>query len=347
MATAKTETTELAVGFGLLGYSDPSNLLFDQIAKNFDASLDERTFSRFRIEFSKDKLYKRMHEVGLKLRDVYAPFKDLTNIIWSGPERQAATTSTAKDLFAANVPISVKAESRVVGNPSPYNLFVATPQGSAQARGMGSWYVETALNDYQSLYFFAKQATALDSGDVSLPEVVGEFENSRAKKLLQQRIKDLNSEQIREFQALYVQMCKVVSIKSAVLFNSHLKTSLFSRTRNTVMEHIAKMFFRMNAVPYLLAGIDSRKEFAVHIPDLTTWKRTWRFEKVEAVPDLNRLQSVVNFQIECLNRENGERFTANFHAEVRWSHGKFSSVEGKLYKKFNWVDLPFFERIIA
>jgi hypothetical protein len=346
MATAKTETTELSLGFGLLGLT-PGTLTYDQIAKKFTGSLSKTAFDRFLEEFRKDRLYMRMHEVGRRLRELHPPFRHLEFLVWSGPDRQAATTSTAKDLFAANTPISVKAESGVVGNPSPYNLFIATPQGGAQARGMGSWYVETALNEYQALFSYARNATGLDSGIEALPADVTEFEKSRNKKLLRDRLKLLSAQESDRFFALYIEMCRKVSTKSAELSNAHFTESLSSKTKNTVLEHIAKMFFRMDAVPYLLAGIDGRKEFAVSIPDLTKWKKTWQFEGIKAIPDLNRSQSVVDFQMTYSNSTTGELYTAEFHTEIRWSHGKFSSVEGKLYKEFNWINLPFFETIIG
>lgn len=37
----------------------------------------------------------------------------------------------------------------------------------------------------------------------------------------------------------------------------------------------------------------------------------------------------------------------HYPAEIRWPHGKFcGNPEGKLYKDFKWVDVPFFKRII-
>ena len=106
------------------------------------------------------------------------------------------------------------------------------------------------------------------------------------------------------------------------------------------------MFFRMNAVDYILCGIDERTEFAVQIPSLTAWLQQWQFNRITARPDLNRGQSVVDFEIECGRKARSENFTAHFHAEVRWSHGKFSSVEGKLYREFEWNELPFFGNLL-
>ena len=62
------------------------------------------------------------------------------------------------------------------------------------------------------------------------------------------------------------------------------------------------MFFRMNVVEYVLGGIDWRAEFAVVIPDLTTWLQTWQFERINAIPNLDKEQSIVDFEILCRNK---------------------------------------------
>jgi hypothetical protein len=90
----------------------------------------------------------------------------------------------------------------------------------------------------------------------------------------------------------------------------------------------------------------SPSEFAVKIPDLTAWLQDWGFEQIDASPDLGRGQSVVDFAITCRRKDGTDSYLARFHTEVRYSHGKFSSVEAKTYKEFNWVSLPFFDVIL-
>lgn len=342
MATPKTETSELSVAFGLLGIQNPVAVNYNDIKNSFQDTLSEEKFSVVRDTYLTDPLFNSMRNVGGRLRESYPLFHNLQAIRWTGGDRQAATMSTAKDLQAANVPISVKAESRVVGNPSPYNLFVATPSGSAQARGMGSWYLETAPIEYQRFYAFTRDSLAFRN----LPDTARAFESSRDKKVLKRALTNMNEADKPEFQRLYVEMCSAVSTKSAERFNTLLEQSLNSRTRSSVLEQIARMFFRMDAVEYILCGIDGGNEFAVELPDLTSWLREWQFEQIKAAPDITKEQSTVNFELALSNKKVGTSYSAQFHAEVRWSHGKFSSVEGKLYKEFEWIRLPFFEILV-
>jgi len=342
MATPKTEATELSVAFGLLGYEDPRAITYASISGALLNTLDEETFTQYSEEFLSDPIYFRMLSVGKNLRQHHAPFNALTELQWLGPDRQAATTSTAMDLLAANTPISVKAESMVVANRSPYNLFEATPQGSAPAKGLSSWYLETAFDEYQALYTFARDA----SGMAALPINVRDFENSKSKKSLKRRLATLTEDQAAKFQDLYVKMSHQVARRSAEIFNLHLADSMARPTRNAVLEHIAKMFFRMDTVPYILAGVDEKAEFASGIPDIASWQKQWVFQEIEATPALTKSQPVVNFTLSYQNRITKVEYTSTFRAEVRWSHGKFSSVEGKLYKDFAWPSLPFFKAIV-
>jgi hypothetical protein len=66
-------------------------------------------------------------------------------------------------------------------------------------------------------------------------------------------------------------MCTQVARASADEFNDHLAT-LPANSRSAVYETIVKQFFRVNAVTYILAGLDFNRPFAVQIPDLTDWK---------------------------------------------------------------------------
>jgi hypothetical protein len=341
MATAKTECSELSVGFGLLGINSPASADYTTVATKFDETLSQPVFARFIETYPTLPLYSAMKDVGLRLRSVYQPFLNLERVQWTGGDLQAATMSTAKDLLARNIPISVKADSRVVGNPSPYNLFKATPQASGQAKGMGSWYLEAAPVEYQAFYETARSYVGLDS-----PLSVQEFEASRNKRQFVKALQEAGNIEDPQFQTRYLVLARKVSQVSAEIFQTNYENAMNSPVRNTTLERMAKMFFRMNAVDYLLCGVDGNGQFAVVIPDLTTWLKTWRFKSIEAKPALSKGQSIVNFEIICERKKTGETYCANFHAEVRWSHGKFSSVEGKLYREFNWTDVPFFEDVI-
>lgn len=345
MPTAKTECTELSVGFGLLGIV-PEGLTAQQVENCFSGSLSQAKYIAYVAEFDRDPaLYQQFVGIGNRLRTIYPLFANLSQVTWSGPQQQAATTSASKDLFAGNVPISVKNESNVVLNPSPHNLFMTIPSGSMPASQAENWYETMDPQGIQALYGFAQEQCAL-----GLPGSFREFDHiasGQDRDALQACIQGLGRTAKAEFTRLYKQMCRNVAAASSARFNENYQAALASNIRSSMQENIVKQFFRINAVPYLLVGLDRHRPFALQIPDLTAWKRDWRIHNLVATPDLTRGQSVVNICMTLEGKTSKASQHMDFHVEIRWSHGKFcGNPEAKLYKEFPWSSVPFFGKII-
>jgi len=114
MASLKTEGTELSLGFGLLDVN-PRDVALEQLPTLFEGTLPAAKYEAFQAEYQANPgLYQAFVEGGRRLRQSHELFNHLTHLRWTGMTRQAATTSAAVDLLAANTPISVKNESNVV-----------------------------------------------------------------------------------------------------------------------------------------------------------------------------------------------------------------------------------------
>jgi hypothetical protein len=346
MATKKTEATELSIGFGILGVNPKDNKA--DVKSIFLDSLPNQKWQDYQDEYIRDeKLYGKFFELGLQLRELR--FKSVSQIIWAGPQQQAATASGATDLFipSLNMPISVKNESNVVSNASPHNLFRSLPQGKAPASRAEHWFLEKDSKGYQELYSFARNLFSKQ-----LPHQAVDFEEQVSRPVRDEFqdfvTKDLIGHNKERFEKLYATMCGNVAKSSAIEFNDHLN-HLPSNERSAVYETLVRQFFRIDAVPYLLVGLDKRKGFAVQIPDLTSWKRQWRVDSVLAIPDLGRGQSVVKIKVTTTDKNNrASTYEFGFRVEIRWSHGKFcGNPEGKLYKSFSWLDVPFFQKLVG
>lgn len=345
MPSRKTECSELSVAFGILKLN-PVNEPLSTVLLSFNKTLSESKYKNFVTEFNRDKFtYRPLYELGLQLRANHFPLNSITRLEWTGPQQQATTTSLAKDILAGVVPISVKLDSNVVANYSPYNLLESIPSGSAQAKGTDNWYLHLAFSLYQDLYSYVRIKNANQ-----LPDNVSDFEKNASKadrKLMQNIIKDFNEEEQKKFAGIYISLNHQIAKLSSQIFNKHISDSLKKPSRNAVLENLIRAFFRINAIEYILCGIDHRKKFGVLIPDLSKWKRNWRLQDLKAIPDLKRKQCVVNFEMVIKNLTNKKTKQLKFHAEIRWSHGKFcGNPEAKLYKEFLWRDVPFFEGII-
>jgi len=345
MPSARTECTELSLAFGILGVENFLEQDRDQIESCFEGTLSQNKYERFKSEFpQREALCTQMHNVGFGLRAIHSLFRGISSLRWAGPQPQAATTAVAKDLIVANTPVSVKENSNVVYNLSPYNLFEALPSGQAKARRSENWFVVQAPEAYQKLYSFIR-----NKGLNDLPGDVSDFERNirrEDRKPIKALINSFGSEDSQTFAQLYLDLCHEVARVSAKKFNDNISASLNGHSRNAVLEQIARHFFRMNAVEYILGGIDKGDEFAVIIPEMTRWKKDWAITDVIAEPELDKDQSRVRFTVHFKNKMSRDNYTAQFHAEIRWSHGKFQiKPEGKLYKNFAWEDIAFFKSI--
>ena len=348
VARVKTETTELAMAFGILGIDNPLRLSDEEIARCFQGTLLPTKYERFRGEFAGSKhqgLYHRLYRLGLALRKGYPLFGNVAELEWYGPRPQAKTTTASIDLMVANTPVSVKAGSNVVRNFSPYNLFISLPQGSAEAQNADHWYLQHAPSEYQELHSLVRSA-----GLMNLPPEAVTFEQEatrQERKMVQETIRGLPRDMATRFQELYLNVCYEVAERSAELFNDNLRGSLEGKTRSAVLEGIVRHFFRMDVGEYILAGIEAGKPFAVVVPQLTKWKSDWRIMRVEAVPNLKRKQSVVDILVTYKSQADKTTTSSKFHVQIRWSHGKFcGNPEAKLYKNFLWQDVAFFASVL-
>jgi len=345
MPTPKTECTELSVGFGLLSL-DPLKVPAPQIGSYWVNTLSPRKFNEFMRKFSTEEAYyRKFYAIGVNLRHSHKLFTNITTVRWEGPQQQASSVTIPIDLLAANTPISVKADSNVVCNRSPHILFVSDPGGTLSPTRSENWYTVVAPDLYQALYDLARTVAGLD-----LPASVIEYHQTirgANRKRLGKVMQTFSMADTEQFNQLYTSFCHEVARQSADLFNRTLTQSLSGSIRNAISENIIRRFFRLGDSEYVLCGLDGKQDFGVTVPALTTWKRSgWSFKRLLAQADLARGQSVVNFELVVEERDKRKEHSFPFHAEIRWSHGKFAgNPEAKLYKEFAWTEVPFFQQI--
>jgi site-specific DNA-methyltransferase (adenine-specific) len=350
MASEKTECTELSVAFGILGLPKPLALSAQEVESHFEGTLSPDKYMRFKEEFVNhinSKLYSRLVNLGIELRARYPLFSTVSSICWCGPEKQARTDSGARDLIAANTPISIKAGSNILLNRSPAFVFESLPQGLPSPDRSENWYLLVDPSGYQELYSSVRNIRLVR---FDYPESVEEFEHVYSKsnrKEIESEISKLVGGEKAKFDELYLAMCRRVAEASAELFNRNFLTAMDGLSPKWVIESIAKNLFRIDSVEYVMAGVTGSKVYAIKMPSLSRWKKEWEIVGVQATPDLSRGQSVVKIIVQYKNKKETTVYEASFHVEIRWSHGKFvQAPEAKLYKDFKWVDVPFVESIV-
>lgn len=348
MPSSKTECTELSVGFGLLEI-DPVSASREQILASWANSLSPSKLSDYLSEYSRDEAYyRRFFEIGVNLRRSHGVFAraNINSVRWEGPHHQARSVSMAKDLVAANIPISVKANSNVVFNHSPYVLFTSVPSGVSAPTRSDNWFSAVARQPYQELYTWIRSQSS-----ENLPAQVDDYHRTvkgNRRKLLSRLVNQLTEAQKSHFDSLYLRLCQDVAEESADRFNIAIQSSFSGPIRNSVAEEIVKTLFRLGDSEYVLCGLDHNHGFGVDVTDITSWKRQWMLRSVIAQPDLSRGQSIVDINLVIENRQTRQQHNIAFEVQIRWAHGKFSgNPEAKVYKKFPWIAVPFFHLVYS
>lgn len=341
MATEKTEYTEISVGCGLLG-RQVANISAAEVSNLFEGTLTVSKLKAFQSAFTNSPFYQRLHRLGMQVRANYSPFQKIVSLKWTGSVRAASSVSSSQDLLVFNsLPVSIKANSNVVYNLSPVNLFVHLPSNRRFTSRHDNWFLNLARNELEALFEVVRRHGKLQYTNID------DFEHRArrsGRKQVQQVIAGLKSQELDRFNQLYKNMCNLVAQRSADRFNAEVANL---RRLNDIEEIVGKVFFRMNSIQYLLIGIDRNKDIAVIIPSITEWRRNWVLHDIKAQPDTKCLQSVVRITVTIRNTATREIFVSKYRAEVRWSHGKFcGNPEAKLYKEFPWTDVPFFQRIV-
>ena len=174
--------------------------------------------------------------------------------------------------------------SNVVFNLSLHTLFISIPSGSQTPARSENWYYKIAPDAFQAFYSCARNKLAPDYPE-NAADYLSLVKGKKNRKRLANAIKHLSGEEAQECNQLYLEMCHEVAERSADMFNDSLTQSLNGPAKIAVIEQVIRNLFRIGDTSYILCGLDKNQEFAVKIPDLTTWKREWqfRFRKVSII----------------------------------------------------------------
>jgi len=343
MPTVKTIATEVSVILGLLD-ENWTTVRYDELPEELKETF---TADRYRqaLEFYKKdaSLCDSLIEAGKRLKNCAPELSEIKSIQWKGPGQLARSVSTSQDILVNNIPVSVKAESNVVYNLSPGNMFTAIPSGVLPRPDTGeNWYIKTSYDRYNELFCILRD-------DMKIPyRTVREFEEKadrRERKQIQDFLKKAEGTDFyKNFTDAYISLCRETAERSAEIFNNNVSRSLRQYPK-TLWEVVAKVFLRLNGTSYFLVSLESGKVFLLNVPDLTAFLGRFEFLDIFAQADLTRKQSVVNIDINYRKRA-GESKKLKYHVEIRWSHGKFcGNPEAKLYKHFPWKDAPRFKML--
>lgn len=323
-----TEITEIVTGLGTTGLASVEEALSARPAQLLNVGADHWTrlenayasgmhHATFEAAWANGRAF-------LESPDALRGRVPLT-VEWKGPLHQPGYDTLPADLRLDHVYlVSCKYKSRIIANSSPANLFVRRLADRAVGSEPESWFSVAARDEFRHFYECVRRYVGLH--------------------LLPARHQDLNAAHVLQIRAacggswptrlapLWREFSLAVSEASARSWNATLDTA-------TRREEMLWRLLRLGAAPYFVLGLSNAGPMRLRIGTPWDWRQRYALAdlQIEATPSGQprvAWRGVVN------DRDSGQERAVAGHVEIRWAHGRFSTVEAKIYLDTPHAETP-------
>lgn len=323
-----TEITEIVTGLGMLGYQSVDEALADHPETLKNVTADH--WARLDAARS-DDLHAEAFEAAWENGRIFLESADglrgrLPVIIeWKGPHRPPGFDLIPADLRVDHVYlVSCKYQSRILSNSSPSNLFDRRLADRTTSGGPGSWYAVCAPEAYEHFYSCVRRHV----GQHLLPSTTDGLQPSHVW-----RIRDTCRGRWPERLApLWSEFSLEVASASADRWLAQLPTP-------ARREEMMWRLLRLSPAPYFVLGSSADGPMRLRIGTPWDWRQQFALEDLVIVP-VAAGQPRVDWTAQVSEKTTGAIHEAKGHVEVRWAHGRFSSVEAKIYLDTPHADVP-------
>ncbi len=323
-----TEITEIVTALGMTGFDDMAEALAarPQQLRNVDAThwdrLDEAVAdggyaAHFADAWANGRSFFESPD-GLRGR--------LPLVIeWKGPHHQPGYDALPADLRVDHVYlVSCKYQSRILANSSPTNLFVRRLADRTVGPDATSWYEIAAPDQLEYFYSCVRRFV----GQALLP--------TRHEDLTPTQVNRIRHACSGAWPAVLVPVWREFSLAvadaSADLWLQQLNTSARK-------EEMLWRLLRLGPAPYFVLGSSVDGPMRLRIGTPWDWRQNFTLQGlvIEGTPaGQPRVgwKATVNDMVTDTIRE------VAGHVEIRWAHGRFSTVEAKIYLDTAHADVP-------
>ena len=328
MSGLLTEITEITTGLGMTGIADLEGALAarPQTLRNvtdahwdrLDAALtDPAHAGAFAKAWTNGRVFLEASD-GLRGR---VPLV----IEWKGTHQPPGFDLIPADLRIDHVYlVSCKYQSRILSNSSPSNLFVRRLADRSSGPDGEHWYELCAPEAFERFY----SAVRMHVGPEVLPRSSRELERHHI-----QLIRDVCSGRWpAELAPLWAEFSFAVATVSAELWLARLP----SPGRR---EEMLWRLLRFSPAPYFVLGSSDAGPLRIRIGTPWDWRQSFRLAELLVTPAVAG-QPRVNWTARVIQRQDGSQREVAGHVEVRWAHGRFSSVEAKVYLDTPHAEVP-------
>jgi hypothetical protein len=246
-------------------------------------------------------------------------------IEWKGPHHQPGFDMLPADLRVDHVYlVSCKYESRILANSSPVNLFERRLADRTVSAEVTSWYATAAPEHFDHFYSCVRRFV----GQALLP--------ARHQELTAAQTMRIRNACDRAWPRALVPAWQELSLAVADASAALWRKQLITAARK---EEMLWRLLRLGPAPYFVLGSSHDGPMRLRIGTPWDWRQSFKLQDlvIEGTP---AGQPRVGWTALVRDEATSTIRQVAGHVEVRWAHGRFSSVEAKIYLDTPHADVP-------
>lgn len=319
MPALLTEVTEIVTGLGMLGQSTLEEAL-ERLPEEL-LNVSDETWQGLRDTYRAGEhlgAFTAAWENGRAFLEADDGLRGRIpqRIEWKGPHRQPGYDNLPVDLRVDHVfLVSCKYQSKILSNSSPANLFDRL-LGRRETEPVGpSWYQVVSPHSYSSFYSLVRGYI----GEDLLPSDPADL----SPEHLQRIRKSCNRAWPEPLREPWAQLSFDISAESARRWESAMDSP-------AKREEMLWRLLRLGPAPYFVLGSSPRGPVRMRIGTPWDWRQSFKLRYLRVAPVVGG-QPVVEWVAGLTEVETGRTRRVHGHIEIRWAHGRFSTVEAKVY----------------
>ncbi len=238
-------------------------------------------------------------------------------IEWKGSHRPPGYDSLPVDLRVDHVYlVSCKYQSKILSNSSPANLFDRRLADRTAPAADESWFAVCAPHEYQHFYSCVRRHV----GPSLLPVTPQELTHDDVRRIRQA----CRHTWPKPLAPAWADFSLAVASASAERWLAQLTTA-------ARREEMLWRLLRLDSSSYFVLGSSDAGPLRVRIGTPWDWRQQFTLRELVIEPT-SAGQPRVSWRARVLDvAEDGAEREVAGHVEIRWAHGRFSSVEAKIY----------------
>lgn len=246
-------------------------------------------------------------------------------IEWKGSHQPPGFDFLPVDLRIDHVYlVSCKYQSKILANSSPSNLFVRRLADRTAGGDAASWYAVCAPEEYQHFYSCVRRHI----GQALLPTTPQELTAGHVRRIRSA----CGGTWPPSLVPVWTEFSLAVATASAERWLQELPTA-------ARREEMLWRLLRLNPSSYFVLGSSDDGPLRLRIGTPWDWRQSFTLQELQ-IAAARAGQPRVNWTAQLEEKETGAQRLVAGHVEIRWAHGRFSSVEAKVYLDTPHAEVP-------